>query len=83
MLGRVVKALEEKRDKLIDKLCDQHDISMIKGFNLGWNACIKEFYQKQAELELLREMLEVEGLDLSGIEQNYTDAVVKILKMKE
>ena len=60
-----MKALEEKRDKLIDKLCVSSDVSMIKGFNLGWDACAKEYEQENAEikrkLEIAKEALEFYG----------------------
>lgn len=55
-----MKSLEEKRDKLIDKLCEHHDFSMIKGFNLGWDACAKEYEQEIAEQKRKLEIAEKE-----------------------
>ena len=67
-----MKALEEKRDKLIDKLCVSSDVSMIKGFNLGWDACVKEYEKENAELKRKLEIAEKDFQRLEWlIDNNY------------
>lgn len=46
-----MKSLEEKRDELSDELCLHQDFSMLAGFNMGWDACAKEYEKENAELK--------------------------------